>query len=277
MFMLYEIPFLLGSVLLGRAFCLASPLLLGKIGIPEERLEVGNHPLTNEPGCWLMPGDWHIAQEKDLVLWTDPFQFQFVTAHLEAFLVRNASQFLGIQEVETLLREAENVDEMLAARLKSMLENQQPRHRFARLLHALLKENVPITRWQIILRHVSERVLQEEDIHVALREARLLITDQLPGIQPSAQRLWLPEPVEERIAERVRFQDGKAYLAIPPEETQELLAKIRPLVDSSITDQVLVARNPEIRLFIRRLVEIEFPKLMVLSKEELLVVGPAEE
>ncbi|MCI0661599.1 MAG: hypothetical protein L0220_11040, partial [Acidobacteria bacterium] len=76
---------------------------------------------------------------------------------------------------------------------------------------------------------------------------------------------------ENEIKSWIWERDGKSFFAIPPEETQELLSAVRVAIDQEPQDKLaLMTEADTIRPFVRRLIELEFPRVDVLSSRELL-------
>ncbi len=68
----------------------------------------------------------------------------------------------------------------------------------------------------------------------------------------------------------IRERKGKRFLALTPEKTQELLGSVREAISGKSTNRTaLVTRTEGIRPFVRRIVELEFPRLQVISSAEL--------
>ena len=154
--------------------------------------------------------------------------------------------------------------------IKEVLPDQASRFRFARVLRALVKERVSITSWEDILETVRESGLATKNESEVVRLVRLKLREYLPGNTLGSRRLPLPPETERKIAPWIWRENGKAFLSLPPEETQELLSDIRGLVDPNDKKIVLVTHDAELRPFIRRLVELEHPDLMVISQDELI-------
>ena len=265
--LLDEIPLVQNSVQMSRRYCPASPDLLREAGVSEENLIEARLTLTGQTGCWIGVEDWELVSRSGLELWEDPLIFMIYD--LEALLRRNLADFLVIQEVENMI-EGWKQTEHGSKLIEAVLPDQTSRLRFSRLLRALVKEMVSIAPWERILEAVQSAGWGGDDIGEIARAVRLRLKEFLPGNNPSAERLELPGEIEEAIGRRLRRDGAKTFLAIPPEETQEILTKIRDLVGPENSNHVLVADDAEIRPFIRRLVEIEFPDLMVISHEEAL-------
>jgi flagellar biosynthesis component FlhA len=200
-------------------------------------------------------------------LWTDAVQFAIV--QLEAVLRRNLADFFGVQEVENLLEEWEQ-DPALLPLISAALPDQVSRLRFARLLGQLVRERVPITSAKELLQAVQDSRFTEGEIGDALLTVRRRLKGQLPGNQPQAMQLEIPGGVEDKIASSIMREGGKTFFAILPEDAQELLTEVRGIAATCDQRCVFVTRDARTRPFVRRLLELEFPDLMVIAREELL-------
>jgi flagellar biosynthesis component FlhA len=208
-----------------------------------------------------------VQKAEGCTLWPDPMQF--AVAHLEAVLRSNLTDFVGVQEVSNLLERwgrMEKGRELIAAALPDTLTRQ----RFVRLLRALLRERVPITNWERILEAVGEAGLENDEIDHAVRHVRLRIKNDLPGNEPGAKLVSVPTEIESAVLRWVTTVDGRRFLAIPPEATQDLLAKVRALVSQDDPAVLLVTEREDVRAPLRRLIELEFPHVAVQWREETL-------
>jgi len=100
-----------------------------------------------------------------------------------------------------------------------------------------------------------------------LRAARLHLRQSLPGNVDATTRLALPSNFEDQL---LGISDGHAFLAAEPGQRLLFLAWLRGEMAHRDSRTVLVTRSPALRPLLRRLVEVEFPDLMVLAEEEVL-------
>jgi tetratricopeptide (TPR) repeat protein len=256
-----------GHVELGRRYCPASPETLEAIRIPQQALIEAPHPLIGTPGCWIPPDYYARVTSHSLDLWAE--ELVFIIYHVEAVLRRNLENFMRMQDVERLLVEWKE-SERGASLIASVLPDAHTKFFFARILRALVQEQVPIKQWEDILEATQETGLTSGDCSKVIRAIRLRLKQWLPGNNPTAQRLELPVDWEETIAAGLRYDNDRVYFVAPPAEIARFLATIRDRVHSQGWNYVLVTRSPELRPFVRLLIESEFPFLAVLSEEELL-------
>jgi flagellar biosynthesis component FlhA len=139
-----------------------------------------------------------------------------------------------------------------------------------RLLRALLREGVPITNWQDILKAVREVGLKSNEIDHAVSFVRLRIKNDLPGNKPGVDQIDVPREIESGILQRLITVDDRKFLAIPPEEKQDLLARVRELVREDTPSIALSTEREDSRAPLRRVTELEFPHIAVQWRAETL-------
>lgn len=257
-----------GSVYLDMRYCPTSPETILASGLLQTDIKIKLHPVTGEPGCWISQDSWDTVMRNNLELWAEPLVF--IIHHLEAIILRHLTHFMGTQDVEILLAEWEK-NPNATALINSALPDEDAKYYFAQILRALVREQVPITSWKDILEAFKETEPINGDISSAVRAIRLQLKEQLPGNTPNAPHLELPMEWEDMFIAGLKDKDGRTFLTLPPKETFEFLSTIRGAVKARDWNLVLVTQSPEIRPFVRQLVEHEFPHLMVLAQDELVL------
>jgi type III secretory pathway component EscV len=244
-------------------FCPASCEKLDSLGIPLSPLKPASG-LPGASGAWVPSDQWEALVRNGLELWTVP---EFLIAQLEAVLLQNAAVLLGVQEVEAMLSDWQSKEGGMPL-IQEALPGARPRLRFARLLRALVSEQVPVSSWQDILDVVRQTGV--DDREKALREIRLRLKAALTGgvrVKP----LIVPMVWEDWVVRdngRVRFMATAA-------DTHALIVQVRAWMKTPDPPNVLVTQSWELRRFVRRLIETEFPRLRVLTQDELPVAGTA--
>jgi flagellar biosynthesis component FlhA len=168
--------------------------------------------------------------------------------------------------VDGLLTGVAGSDEALAATVPPDVPS---RLRFARLLRGLVREQVPITAWQEILHAVPD--LCSKDLDGTLRACRLRLRKELPGNEPATRRYRVPQEWERFIVS----EGGMTHFVGTPYDAYQLLLAIRSLVQDADRNAALLTPSAALRPYLRRLIECEFPYLMVLSEEELIAAAEA--
>jgi len=263
-----EVPIVDGRVLPGSKYSPSSASALAAAGVTVAELEKATHPLSKQSGWWVPQKYWDRVQKaEDCTLWPDPLQF--AVAHLEAVLRSNLADFIGVQEVSNLLKRWGRTDSQRKL-IETVLPDAPARDRFVRVLQALARERVPITASEDILKAVREVGLDSAETREVVRRVRLAIKTDLPGNRPGAKLVSVPVEIERAFLPWTTMADGRRFFAIPLEEAQELLTKVRALVQGDDPATVLMTEDADVRDPLRRLVELEFPSITVQSREETL-------
>jgi hypothetical protein len=263
--MLDEIAIASGEVQLNMGYCPVTREILQSIGSLSEDCIQAPHPRTGEMGYWLPQDVWSAAEDNGLEVWPE---MHFIIHHLETILRRNLVNFVGIQETETLLQEWGSTENG-AALIQSALPDQTTRAPFVFLLRALVQEQVPLTSGEAILAAVQGDILANHDFAAILRAVRLRLKEKLPINIRQVRRLPLPSEWEEKLA----VESDSALWHLSPWETYQFSAELHKWLQPLSGDAVLTTRDGRLRLSLRRLIEAEFPDLMVFAEEELLDPG----
>jgi flagellar biosynthesis component FlhA len=237
---------------------------LNSVGIPSAGLKSGSHPATGKPGCWVADSFWAQAEAHGVELWPEPISY-FVQ-HVEDFLRRNLADFLGSEGVARWL---ERCGQQHAGLVKDAVPDTAARLALGRLLRALAQEEVPLVESAMILEEFH-RTGRGSDLFVTLRAVRGRLKAQLPGNAVEIERITLPTTTEAALASALTGDGDKRCLAPSLEDTKTMLGELRSLLSANRPGRALVVQNPESRLFVRRLVQFEWPRLPVLAADELL-------
>jgi flagellar biosynthesis component FlhA/tetratricopeptide (TPR) repeat protein len=255
--MINEIPIVLGTLSLKQSFCTSPPADLSRRGISAAP---ASDPATGLDGAWIELEDRPNAESQHLELWNAT---QYLMRHVEAVLRKNLGEFLGHQEVINLLE----TNGAMAAEFRDSCGKLTA---LTTVCRALLSEETPITPF----REVVETFKNLDRAGVGLREIveriRILpsFRDRLPGSAGDHTFVPLGSTFEIEIRRSLRdHQDDCLVLVMLPERCQEALTAVRNRIRSG--SFTLVAEDPIVRPFVRKLVELEFPNLHVLSRAEI--------
>ncbi|OOP56464.1 MAG: hypothetical protein AYP45_08915 [Candidatus Brocadia carolinensis] len=267
-----EVPIVMGTVELERKYCpnyKAYPGMDKIIG----NLQPAFNPQTGQnDGAWI---DQRLPEKNQTEKMGLCDHFEYMINHLAAVLRVNLASFLGIQEVNNLLETWQySGDEKERIKHKELVQKALPdssaKVRFLQVLQGLVRESVPIINLQSILESFSTNGLKDHEIIRLIEAIRVTLSSVLPGNDKSYNVLTLSPAFEEEIKRWLQRKDGKTFFAILPEQTQELLSAVRDSVKERNQERlVIVTHDTDIRPFVRRLIELEFPRIMVLSSNEL--------
>jgi len=274
-FSINEMPLLLDTLQPGHVFC-PTPEVVSRLQAEADAgvTAAGFNPLTFESnGAWVTKELAERLRTDSIEVWDE---FEYLTRRLAAFLRPHMTAFFGLQEMtEWLDNWRKDADAATQERRGDAINRALPdlpaRLRLLQVLQALLREEAPICAAEAILEAFSKANLVTREVAYIADAVRMSLRETLPGNDPSCLFLRLSDGFQVEMRKWLADQDGKTFFAIPPEETQQMLAAVRDAVSGKVGNKwTLVVTDERIRPFTRRLFEIEFPYLNVLSSRELL-------
>ncbi|MDQ2644771.1 MAG: flagellar biosynthesis protein FlhA, partial [Myxococcota bacterium] len=192
-------------------------------------------------------------------------------AALGALLPR-ASSFLGIAETQALLDE---VEAGAPALVRQTVPKPVSLPVYAEVLRRLLEERLSIRDQRTILEALAAIGGVEKDplnlAEFVRAQLRRSITHRLAGSARELPVLVLDSPLEETIRGALQRTPAGTFLALAPAVARDIVSSVRNALQSwpAPSRPVLLAQ-PDIRRFVRKLLEVEFPELEIVSPVELM-------
>lgn len=253
--MLSEVPLVSGNVDAARHMVLAEPREFGTdIGaVPFEDPLTGRDVVTI-PASKLTDVQLHHFETFG--------PGEIMARHLQAVIERNLSDFVGHQETFELLQ-TKAPEEL--ARVREVADGLSD---LTSVFRALVAERVPINDVAGIAQKYLELCRKGTNLVDIVEQVRALpeVRLRLFGNRDGVRQFKLDKDFSRFIAEGIHQDDPVPTLALTPEFCQQALSMVR----NNVTDDaVLVVDTSSIRPFVRRLVELEFPELPVLTLLEL--------
>jgi type III secretion protein V len=264
--MINEIPLVMGTVDQQKCLVNDTPDRLKLIGIMAEPAQ---NPANGQACAWISIDQRELAEESGLTTWDAP---GYVILHLSAVLRKNASEFLGIQEVQNML---EQLEQAFPALVKEVVPKAVSPFQLTDILRRLTEEEISVRDLRNILQALAEWGPVENDTVMLTEYVRAALKRYISHKYTRGQStliVYLLDPhIEETVRSSVQHTSSGSYLALEPEITQEILAAVRNEVGNlpPSAQQPVVLTTMEIRRYFRKLVELEFPHLAVLSYQEL--------
>jgi type III secretory pathway component EscV len=138
------------------------------------------------------------------------------------------------------------------------------------VLKRLVGEGVPVRRLDAILGAFVAAMRGTAETWEIVEGVRRALLRDLPGNEAERRLLTLSPDLEALIGSCVRRRGGTSFLAVPTHEAPELRETVRAdLAEGDDGRSALVVRQPGLRPFVRRLVELDFPDLPVIEAGEL--------
>ena len=228
-----------------------------------------SNPADLRPGAWIPAEQKHIAETAGLKVW-EPADVMLL--HLSRVMRRYAHDFIGIQEAQGYL---DFVSRGMPRLVEETIGKVITIHQFTDVLQRLVQEGISIRDTKSILDALSEwgriekdPVMLTEHIRAAMR--RYISFRYALGSETLFVYLLDPE-IEDVIRGAIRRTSTGSFLSLDPTIAHDILDAIR----REIADQPPTAQQPvivtdmELRRFVRKMVELEFQNLSVLSYQEL--------
>jgi type III secretion protein V len=189
-------------------------------------------------------------------------------AALELLRAR-AADFLGLAETQQLLDE---LTQIAPATVRNVVPKPISVSTLAEVLRRLVAERISIRDLRGVLEALSVAPAAEKDPrelaeHVRARMRRA-ITYALTSDAASLDVILLDGIVEETVRRGVTRGASGAAIALAPHAARDVVASIRRAAGDASAPVILT--QPDVRRFVRQLLEIELPNAVVVSYAELL-------
>lgn len=233
--------------------------------IPFER---GDDFLPNTPSYWVQLKHLPLVERAGMQIMTPS---SMLTYHLAHVLKRHAAEFVGIQETMYLMNQMQENFAELVREATRML----PLITITDVLQRLIAEQISIRDMRTILEALVEWGQREKDPIILTEHMRSAlsryITHKFSGGQNIIPAYLISKEIEDAVRGAVRQTSSASYLALAPDLHRQIIVSVRNTVGNigqHSLPPVLLAPM-DIRRFIRKIVERDFPDLPVLSYQEL--------
>ena len=189
-------------------------------------------------------------------------------------LRERAADFVGIAETQMLLDQLEQVAPPLP---RQVVPKPISLALLADILRRLVEEGISIRDLRAILEALATAPPTDKDplslAELVRSHLRRATTFQLTGGTPSLAVYLLDPEVEETVRGAVQRTPSGSFLALSPVAARDILSAIRKAIGAAPPPPgrpPVLLTQPDVRRFVRKLVEAEMPELRVISYAELL-------
>ncbi|HEX8455937.1 MAG TPA: type III secretion system export apparatus subunit SctV [Pyrinomonadaceae bacterium] len=227
------------------------------------------NPADLSPGSWIPAAQRPIAELAGLKVWTP---VEVISLHLSRIMNKYAHEFIGIQEAQALL-------DFAARGMPKLVEEVVPKvvsiHQFTDVLKRLVQEGISVRDIKSILDALSEwgriekdPVMLTEYVRASLK--RYISFRYTQGRDALFVYLLDPE-IEDVIRGAIRRTSTGLFLSLDPHLAHDILEALRREIANlpPTAQKPVIITDMELRRFVRKMVELEFPTLTVLSYQEL--------
>ena len=262
---LNEVPIVRGKILEGALLVKESPEILKKYNLPFTQAKT----TFGQPSLWVEVKYQEILQKAGIKFWKP---LDVMILHLSHFYRTHAADFIGIQEVRGILEFVEKSFPDLVKEVTRLV----PLQKLTEIFKRLVQEQISIKDLRTILEALSEWAQTEKDTvllteYVRSSLKRYISYKYSQGQSVLAAYILDPE-IEDMVRGAIKQTSAGSYLALDTDATQLILHAMR----STIVPTPLGGQPPvlftaiDVRRFVRKLIEGEFPDMAVLSYQELV-------
>jgi type III secretion protein V len=268
--MLDEVPIVMRQIFPDKIFITNPQTDLNALSISGES---GVDPLSGMTSLWVDHQYMALLDKNNISYWDDPYDYMLY--HLEDVIRDHLELFIQTQSALSFLKDVDDApDNELSDKVKyhakEIAGNDEHLVLFADVLRKLVAERIPIINKPGIINAFFENCTEVLETSELVQMIRLELKNELPFNLTPMQKIILPGELEAKLLKDLVTVGGKTFLAMTPEDCQEALAEIRLLADQSMlpNTMALVTRSSRLRFHLLKLVELEFPRLQVASRDE---------
>ncbi|MDN3504901.1 MAG: type III secretion system export apparatus subunit SctV [Rhabdochlamydiaceae bacterium] len=262
---LNEVPLMRGKILEGHVLTNETEENLRRYNLPF----VAAKNSINQASLWVDSKYREILKKAGMKFWES---FEVMILHLSYFYKQYAGEFIGIQEVRAILEFVEKSFPDLVKEVTRLV----PLQKLTEIFKRLVQEQVSIKDLRTILEALSEWAQTEKDTVLLTEYIRSSLKRYISYKYSRGQStlsVYLLDPeIEDMVRAAIKQTSSGSYLALDPDSTQMILHSMRSLIVPTPPDgqtPVLLSAI-DVRRFVRKLIESEFPDMPVVSYQEIV-------
>lgn len=236
-----------------------------------QNLEIEGKP-TVEPAFGL-PAVWIDKKQKDkaeMLGYTIVDPTTVIVTHLSEILKASSYELLGRQEVKKLI---DMIKEDYSAVVEELIPDLLSLGDVQKVLQNLLRERVPIKDLLTILETLADYAGNLKDVEVLTeyvrnKIGRTIVSDYL-NTDNKLDIITVNPELEQYIYENIQKSIQGSFPAIEPAITTKILEKVDAILDKTQAAKPIILTSPRIRVAFKRLIEMTFPQIAVLSLNEI--------
>lgn len=186
---------------------------------------------------------------------------------------KRAADFLGIAETQVLL---DRLEQVAPATVRQVTPKPVSLPLLADILRRLVEEGVNVRDLKGILESLAQVATTDKDplnlAEYARSQMRRALTFEATNGTGAVSALLLSADIEEAVRGAISRTSAGSFLTLPPSAARDIVKGVRRAVEQAAgtSSHVVVVTQPDVRRFVRKLIENELPWLRVLSYSELL-------
>ena len=257
----------LGEVLPGHLLAIDAGAVTERISGVETK-----EPAFGLPALWIGDDQRHEAEHRNYTV-VEPTSV--ISTYLVELVRRHADELLTRQEVNRLL---DHLKETAAKLVEEVIPNVLKPGEVQRVLQGLLRERVPIRDLESIVEAIADIAGRTKDAEILTEYARNALARTLchqhKGDDGRIHCITLDPSLEQLIGKSLERSEHGTTLTLPPQVQTKIVAAIRAQVEKAATATrgrpPVLLTPPQIRLWLRKMLEVQLPSVAVLSYNEIV-------
>ncbi|MGH7249950.1 MAG: FHIPEP family type III secretion protein, partial [Minisyncoccia bacterium] len=188
------------------------------------------------------------------------------------FYRHHAADFIGIQEMRAILEFIEKSFPDLVKEVTRLV----PLQKLTEIFRRLAQEQISIKDLRTILEGLSEWAQTEKDTVLLTEYVRSSLKRYISYKYSQGQSIlavYLLDPeIEDLVRGAIKQTSAGSYLALDPDSVQMILNAMRATISPTPMggQPPILLTLADVRRFVRKLIESEFPNMPVLSYQEIV-------
>ncbi len=259
---------------IGRGELLPNHLMAIDSGAVSERINGMDtkEPAFGLPSLWIEESQRHEAEHRNYTV-VEPTSV--VTTYLTELIKRHADELLTRKEVNRLL---DNLRERSPKLVEEVIPDVLKPGEVQRVLQALLRERVGIRDLESILETIGDWASRTKDTEILTEYARNALArglcHQHKGEDGRIHCITFDPSVEEAIAKSIDRTDRGTILTMPGHMQSRVVQAISETVEKAALAMKgrppVILCPPQIRAWVRKMIEVKLPAVVVLSYNEVV-------
>jgi type III secretion protein V len=262
---LNEVPIIRGKIIENALLTTENAETLRRYNIPFTTTKNN----IGQPSVWVDNKYLDIMLKAGIKFWKP---LDVMILHLSYFYRQHASDFIGIQEIRGILEFIEKSFPDLIKEVTRLV----PLQKLTEIFKRLVQEQISVKDLRTILEALAEWAQTEKDTVLLTEYVRSSLKRYISYKYSQGQSIlsvYLLDPeIEDMVRGAIKQTSAGSYLALDPDSVQLILHSMR----STIAPTPVGGQPPvlltamDVRRFVRKLIEGEFPDLAVLSYQEIV-------
>jgi type III secretion protein V len=202
---------------------------------------------------------------------TDDEAASWVFPAVFSLLLARAADFVGLNETQSLLDKLEG---LAPAVVRQVVPKPVTLQLLSDILRRLVEERVSIRDLRGILEALAIYAQQEKDplqlAELVRSQLRRAITFRLTGGAEGLAVVLLDPIIEDTLRRAITRTAAGSFLTLAPAAARDVVSAVKRAWREADTKDAVLLTQPDIRRFVRKLVEIDLPEANVVSFAELL-------